>query len=208
MAKVKICGLTNPDLVRFTAEAGADWIGFMFAPSPRQISFEAARDWFPLTGGARPVAVFVDPSDADIETAASIGFTLLQLHGSETPQRVAGIRRDWGLDVWKVIKVKEVINLAQALTYTEADGYLLDAAPPSGAAEAGGHGQVFDWSILKDWTLDRPWLLSGGLTPLNVAAAIRQTGAQAVDVSSGVERQRGLKDESLIAAFLAAAKQG
>ncbi len=208
MAMVKICGLKEPELVRIAAGEGADWLGFMFAPSPRRIDFDTAAKLLPFAGSARTVAVFVDPSDDDIHQAATLGFDSLQLHGNETPARVAELSQRAGWDVWKVLKVARPVHLAQARTYTEADGYLIEALPPPDADRAGGHGASFDWSILDGWQPEKLWLLAGGLTPENVGQAIAQTGAPAVDVSSGVERVRGIKDAGLVRAFLRAAKQG
>ncbi len=207
MTQVKICGLTDPDLVAFAAREGADWIGFMFvAGSPRQVTFAAAQTLLLYVGKAVPVAVFVDPSDEDVRAAAALGFPVLQLHGTETPERVAEIKALTGLEIWKVLSVRDAADLAGAGAYASADRLLIDAKPPEGEAIAGGHGAAFDWAILKGWTPPKPWLLAGGLTPENVAAAMRQTGAAAVDVSSGVERRRGLKDRELVRAFLQAAK--
>jgi phosphoribosylanthranilate isomerase len=158
-------------------------------------------------GKARPVALLVDPDDAEIAAVAALGFPVLQLHGQESPDRVAAIRAATGCEVWKAFGVETAVNLALTRHYTDADGYLIDARPPKGAP-AGGHGAPFDWSILDGWQPEKPWLLAGGLTPANVTQAIAQTGAAAVDVSSGVERIRGLKDKGLVSDFLAAAKQG
>jgi phosphoribosylanthranilate isomerase len=131
---------------------------------------------------------------------------VLQLHGTETPGRVAELKALTGAEVWKALGVREAADLAHAARFTAADRLLIDAKPPEGTAIAGGHGAAFDWTLLKGWTPPRPWLLAGGLTPENVAAAILETGAGAVDVSSGVERSRGLKDKDLVRAFLRAAK--
>ena len=208
MAHVKICGLTDPDLVGFAAREGADWIGFNFAPgSPRRVTPEAAASLLMQVGKARPVALLVDASDDEIDTVAVLGFPVLQLHGAETPERVAAIKEHTGREIWKVLGVSARADLDAAGTYTAADLLLIDAKPPEGATRTGGHGQPFDWAILDGWTPPRPWMLAGGLTPDNVAAAIAATGAPAVDVASGVERVRGLKDRELVRAFVRAAKQ-
>jgi len=207
MTHVKICGLTDPDLVGFAARKGADWIGFMFPEgSPRRITLAGAATLLLQVGRAVPVAVLVDADDAEIDAVAAAGFPVLQLHGAETPERVAQVKARTGREVWKALGVSQRAHLDLAATYTAADRLLIDARPPEGAGQAGGHGLAFDWSILKGWTPPRPWLLAGGLTPENVAAAILETGAAAVDVSSGVERVRGLKDRELVRAFLRAAK--
>ncbi|MEX1251330.1 MAG: phosphoribosylanthranilate isomerase [Hyphomonas sp.] len=206
MTQVKICGLKDPDLVAFAAREGADWIGFMFPASPRQVTLAAAETLLLSVGKAAPVAVLLDPPDAEVRTVAALGFPVIQLHGAETPARVAEIKAMTGAEVWKVLGVRAAGDLDQAADYGAADRLLLDARPPEGADRAGGHGTAFDWALLKGWTPPRPWILAGGLTPENVAAAILETGAGAVDVSSGVERIRGLKDRERVRAFIRAAK--
>lgn len=190
----------------FAAREGADWIGFMFPASPRQVTLAAAETLLLSVGKAVPVAVLLDPPDAEVRAVAALGFPVLQLHGQETPERVAEIKATTGAEVWKVLGVREAGDLERAADYTAADRLLLDAKPPEGADRAGGHGTTFDWSLLRDWAAPKPWILAGGLTPQNVAAAIGQTAAPAVDVSSGVERVRGLKDRELVRAFIRAAK--
>jgi len=186
---------------------GADWIGFNFVPeSPRYVTPEAAATLMLRLGKAVPVALMADPDDALVMQIARLGFPILQLHGQETPERVKEVKSLTGRDIWKAFGVRERSDLGQIRTFPDIDGLLVDAKAPDGAAFGGGHGQVFDWSILKDWTAPKPWLLAGGLTPDNVAEAIRQTGAPGVDVSSGVERIRGLKDRELVRAFIRAAK--
>jgi phosphoribosylanthranilate isomerase len=206
MTQVKICGLKDPDLVAFAAREGADWIGFMFPVSPRQVTLAAAETLLLSVGTAIPVAVLLNAPDAEVRAVAALGFPVLQLHGQETPERVAEIKAMTGAEVWKVLGVREPGDLAQAADYAMADRLLLDAKPPEGADRAGGHGAVFDWSLLKGWASPKPWILAGGLTPENVSEAISQTAAPAVDVSSGVERIRGLKDRELVRAFIRAAK--
>lgn len=206
MVMVKICGLKDPELVAFAAREGADWIGFMFPVSPRQVTLAVARTLLLSVGKAVPVAVLLDPPDADVRSVAALGFPVLQLHGRETPQRVAEIKDMTGAEVWKVLGVREAGDLARAGEFGAADRLLLDAAPPVGDAQKGGHGAAFDWSLLTGWVSPKPWILAGGLTPENVAGAIRQTAAPAVDVSSGVEQIRGLKDRERVRAFLRAAK--
>lgn len=206
MTQVKICGLKDPDLVAFAAREGADWIGFMFPASPRQVTLAAAETLLLSVGKAVPVAVLLDPPDTEVRGVAAIGFPVIQLHGHETPERVAEIKAMTGAEIWKVLGVREAGDLARAGDYVAADRLLLDAKPPEGADRAGGHGTTFDWSLLRDWAAPKPWILAGGLTPENVAAAIGQTAAPAVDVSSGVERVRGLKDRELVRAFIRAAK--
>jgi phosphoribosylanthranilate isomerase len=207
MTRVKICGLTDPDLVALAAREGADWIGFMFPEgSPRRVTVAGAASLLMQVGKAVPVAVLVDAGDAEIDAVAALGFPILQLHGSETPERVAEIKARTGCEVWKALGVSTRVHLDLASGYTAADRLLIDAKAPEGAGRTGGHGVAFDWTILKGWTSPKPWILAGGLNPENVAAAILETGANAVDVSSGVERVRGLKDRDLVRAFLRAAK--
>ena len=208
MTSVKICGLKDPDLVRFCAAEGADWIGFVFAEaSPRHVTPEAAETLLMGVGRAVPVALLVDPDEDLLARVVATGIRVLQLHGHETPARVAEIREKTGCEVWKAIGVADAADLEKAGAYLVADRLLIDAKPPKGADRPGGHGAAFDWSILQGWTPDKPWILAGGLTPENVASAIAATGAPAVDVSSGVERVRGLKDRELVRAFLRAAKE-
>lgn len=207
MTLAKICGLTDPDMVSFAAAGGADWIGINFIPaSPRFVRRDAADDLLRAMGAARAVALLADPSVEDVMETAALGFPVLQLHGLETPARVAEIRAMTGLEVWKAAGIRSADDLAHAASFEAADRLLLDAKAPEGSGQGGGHGAVFDWALLKGWTAPKPWLLAGGLTPANVAEAIRATGAAAVDVSSGVERERGVKDRELIRAFLRAAK--
>jgi phosphoribosylanthranilate isomerase len=205
---VKICGLKTEAALEAALDGGADFVGLVFfPPSPRNIAPEAAA---PLAararGRAKIVALLVDPGDALIERViGAVSPDLLQLHGEETPERVRAIRQRFGKDVLKAIKVKSAEDVAEASRYHgAADLLLFDARPPPGADRPGGHGMTFDWRILQDAA--HPYMLSGGLTPDNVAEAIRSTGARMVDVSSGVERVPGEKDAGLIRRFLAAAK--
>lgn len=194
-------------MVRRASQGGADWIGFNFVPaSPRYVTPEAAVSLMLHLRGAVPVAVLADASDAEIERAAALEFPVLQLHGSETPARAAEIKAQTGCEIWRAAGVARRSDLDALDAYTAADRFVIDARAPEGAAYGGGHGAAFDWAILAGWRAPRPWLLAGGLTPSNVAEAISETGADAVDVSSGVEKVRGWKSAELIAAFLAAAK--
>lgn len=207
--QVKICGLKEPETLRAAVRAGAGWIGFNFVEkSPRYVTPAAAASLLMGVGAAVPVALLVDPDNAQVDETAALGFPVLQLHGSETPDRVADVKARTGGQVWKALGIGSEDDLAHARSYEGvADRLLLDAKPPGGAEITGGHGEVFDWSLLKGWSSETPWMLAGGLTPENVAGAIAATGARAVDVSSGVERVRGLKDAGLIREFIEAAKQ-
>src|SRR5208283_2625133 len=205
---VKICGLSTAPTLEAALAAGADMAGFVFFPkSPRHIGYEAARTLSAQARGrARIVALSVD---ADDETLAriveSLAPDILQLHGRESPSRVTEIRERFGRPAMKAIGVATAADFAAAAPYNNAADFLLiDAKPPKGAALPGGNGLAFDWRLAQGFSPKRPWLLSGGLDPDNVADAIAETGAIGVDVSSGVESAPGVKDEMRIKAFIAA----
>ena len=202
--RVKICGITTPDGLDAAAEAGADWVGYVFFPaSPRAVTPAQAAALDAHRRGPARVGLFVEPSDSDIAgTLAAIRLDVLQVHA--TAARAAELRNRFGVPVWHVAGVGTADDLPVAAP--GVDGLLLDAKAPAGATRPGGNARSFDWSMLQGWTAPLPWLLAGGLTPANVAEAVRMSGAPAVDVSSGVERTRGLKDPSLIKAFVAAAR--
>jgi phosphoribosylanthranilate isomerase len=204
---VKICGMTDRQTVE--AAHGADALGFMFvARSPRALTPDAAR---PLVALARPLAVgvFADPDDALLAAAVATGLGAIQLHGGETPARVADVKARFGLPVWRAVGVRTAADVrALSRDYPMADRLLLDARPPDGADRSGGHGVRFDWRILADARPSRPWILAGGLTPETVGEAIAATGADFVDVSSGVEDAPGAKSLAKIAAFLERARRG
>jgi phosphoribosylanthranilate isomerase len=210
IAKVKICGLATEAALEAALAGGADYVGFVFfPPSPRNLSPEVAK---PLAakarGRARIVALMVDPDDALLDAVvAAIDPDLLQLHGEETPERVAEVRRRWSKPVMKAVKVETAQDAEVALRYRGvADLILFDALAPKDATRPGGNGAAFDWGALAGVKDQVPYMLSGGLTPDNVAEAITVTGAAIVDVSSGVEARPGEKDPALIRRFLQAAK--
>jgi len=207
---VKICGLRTEAGLDWALAAGADMVGFVFFPkSPRNLSLDTARSLGEKARGrARIVALSVDADDAALDAiVASLDPDVLQLHGRETPARVAAVRARYRRAVMKAIGVAERADLAAATVYESVADYLLiDAKPPKDAVLPGGNGRAFDWSLAADFRPACPWLLSGGLDPMNLADAIGRTGAQAVDVSSGVESAPGVKDEARIAAFVAAAR--
>jgi phosphoribosylanthranilate isomerase len=207
----KICGLTTPEAVSAALGGGASHLGFvLFDKSPRSIGAEAAaRLAAPARGRAKVVVLLVDPDDAlVVEAAGVLKPDLIQLHGRESPARAAAIRAMTGLPTIKAVGVREAADVRGALAYEDAADHLMfDAKPPQGAERPGGHGAAFDWTLLKDVRPQRPWFLAGGLDPWNVAQAVAASGASLVDVSSGVERGPGLKDPSLIAAFLDAVRR-
>lgn len=206
---VKICGLNDEDAIDAAIEAGADYIGLVFfARSPRAVDGERAAELTQFIEGVQKVGLFVDPDDALLdEVLTHVRLDLLQFHGSETPERLAHVRAEFGVPVMKVIALSEAADLAAIEPFLDVvDQILFDAKPPKGAALPGGNAVAFDWSILKGFRCPVPWMLAGGLTADNVAEAIKATGAQAVDVSSGVETSPGVKDQGKIRAFIAAAK--
>jgi phosphoribosylanthranilate isomerase len=208
--KVKICGLKTEAALEAALAGGADYVGLVFfPPSPRNLAPETARSLAAKARGrASIVALMVDPDDALIEAVvASADPDILQLHGEETPERVTEVRRRWGKPVMKAIKVETAADSEAALRYRgSADLILFDARAPAESTRPGGNGAPFDWRALAGVGDKLAYVLSGGLTPDNVAEAIRVTGAQAVDVSSGVESRPGEKDPELIRRFLRAAK--
>lgn len=202
--KIKICGINDPIGFDTVIDAGADWIGFVFFPaSPRYVTpAQAAALSARHAGGPLRVGLFVDPTeDAIAAVLASVELDVLQLHGTIDATRM---RARFGLPVWRAVGIGDATDLPQQAA--GADALLLDAKAPPTATRPGGNARSFDWSLLRGWHAPAPWLLAGGLTPDNVAEAIRLTGATAVDVSSGVEVRRGEKDPGLIRAFIAAAR--
>ena len=208
--RVKICGLKEPAHVSAAVAAGATYLGFNFFPrSPRYVDVGAARHlMLAVPAGVAKVVLVVDPSNEDLDRiVAGTPADVIQLHGKEDPGRVAEIKARYGLPVMKVVGVGGREDLAAIEPYQSvADQILIDAKAPKGAVLPGGNGVAFDWTLLLGRVWRRPWMLAGGLTPENVAQAIRATNAQQVDVSSGVETAPGVKDEALVRAFIAAAK--
>ncbi|MBI1262184.1 MAG: phosphoribosylanthranilate isomerase [Rhizobiales bacterium] len=210
--QVKICGLSTAETVDVAIGAGADYLGFtFFARSPRHISFEQAT----LLGALVPasvakVALCVDADDVLLDAImTALEPDILQLHGSESPERLLSIKSRYGVPLMKAIPINEADDLQEAVLYRDcADLLLFDAKPPKSMANAlpGGNGLAFDWSLLAGQKPDLPWMLSGGLTPGNVGEAIAISGAPAVDVSSGVESAPGQKSPELITRFIQAAK--
>lgn len=205
----KICGLSREDAVAAAVAGGARFVGFVFyPPSPRHLSIErAAQLAAAVPPGITRVGVLVDPDDALlVRLLAKVPLDLLQLHGKETPDRVAAIKDRFRTAVMKAIPVADAGDLEAAPPYfAVADWLMFDAKPPKDAAHPGGNALAFDWRLLRARRWPLPWMLSGGLDPGNVAEAATISRAPAVDVSSGVESAPGVKDPDKIAAFLARA---
>jgi phosphoribosylanthranilate isomerase len=207
---VKICGLKTPAALDAALEAGADMVGFVFfPPSPRNLGVEAARLLGEqVQGRAKKVALSVDATDAELDRVVeALKPDMLQLHGKETPERVAAVRSRFHLPVMKALPIEQKSDLAPIRLYEKvADWLLFDGRAPRDATRPGGLGKIFDWTLLQKLDLSIPFMLSGGLDAGNVAEAIRVTRAPAVDVSSGVERAPGEKDPDKIRAFVRAAR--
>jgi len=207
--RVKICGLKTEADVAAVAASGAAYMGLVFfAKSPRNLTIPEAR----LLALAAPVglakvALTVNADDAALDAIVeAMPLDMLQLHGAEPPERVAEVRARYGLPVMKAVGVADEGDLAALLEYSfVADQILVDAKPPKNADLPGGNGLSFDWRLVAQRRWLRPWMLAGGLTPENVAQAIRLTNARQVDVSSGVEATPGVKDAARIHAFVKAA---
>ena len=206
MSRVKICGINDPAAFDAAVAARADWVGFVFFDrSPRVVTPQAAAALSARhEGGPKRVALFVDPTDAEIDaTLAVLRPDILQLYAPAA--RVAALRARTGLKVWRAVGVTGVDDLPEDAG--GADALLIESKAPPEATRPGGRAARFDWGVLTGWKPGFDWLLAGGLGPDNVAEAIRVTGAPAVDVSSGVETAPGVKDPALIRAFVRAARK-
>jgi phosphoribosylanthranilate isomerase len=208
---IKICGLSTPETLDAALDSGADLVGFVrYARSPRHVSLEAGRLLSERARGrAERVVLLVDATDAEVaEAIDAMDPDILQLHGHETPDRVADIRDRFGRSILKAIGIAEAGDLHLATAYASvADYLLLDAKPPrTGVSLPGGNGLAFDWTLIAALDRTLPFMLSGGLDPDNVAEAIALTRPNAVDVSSGVEMRPGIKDPDRIEAFVRAAR--
>jgi phosphoribosylanthranilate isomerase len=208
---VKICGLRTPEALDAALEGGADFVGFVFfEPSPRHVGLDAARALGErVKGRAGKVALSVDAENAALAAAIeALKPDMLQLHGRETSQRVAAVRRTFGLPVMKAIAVETRADLDRIALYAQvADRLLFDARAPRDATRPGGLGKPFDWTLLRDIDATIPFMLSGGLDAENVAEALAITHAPGVDVSSGVERRLGEKDPDKIRTFIRVARE-
>ena len=207
---IKICGLKTADALDAALDAGADLVGFVFfPPSPRHLALADARALgAQVKARAAKVALTVDADDATLDAIVdALAPDMLQLHGRETVERVAAVRQRYGLPVMKAIPVERAADVAEAGRYAgAADRLLFDARAPREATRPGGLGTPFDWRLLENLDVDIPFMLSGGLGARNVADALAITQAQAVDVSSGVERAPGEKDPELIRQFIRTAR--
>ena len=207
---VKICGLTSPEAIKGAAQAGATYGGLVFyEKSPRHLSLVKAREVaLAAPPGFAKVALVVNPQDAFLEEMLSqVPIDILQLHGAEQPQRVQQIKQSTGLPIMKALGIATAQDLHEIARYAEiCDQLLIDAKPAPGAKLPGGNGLAFDWQLLENHTWKIPWMLAGGLTPDNVAQAIRVTQARQIDVSSGVECAPGLKDMDKMRNFVVQAR--
>ncbi len=208
--KLKFCGLRQPGDVAAAVRARAGYVGLVFfAKSPRNLTIAQARV---LAGAVPPgiakVALSVNADTAFLDRLIeAVPLDMLQLHGCESPDRVAELRARYGLPVMKAVGVADESDLPALLEYGRvADQLLVDAKPPRGAPLPGGNGLAFDWRLIAHRRWPVPWMLAGGLTAANVAEAVALTGARQVDVSSGVESAPGVKDGRLIAEFARAAR--
>ena len=207
--RVKICGLRTTADVAACAAAGAAYIGLnFFPPSPRFLTLDQGRALsLAAPDGLAKVALVVDAEDETLDAIVdAMPLDMLQLHGKESPDRVAELRARYGLPVMKVLGVAGEGDLAALMDYSlVADQLLIDAKAPNDAILPGGNGLSFDWRLVAQRRWLRPWMLAGGLTAQNVAEAVRLTNVRQVDVASGVESAPGIKEPAKIAAFIAAA---
>ncbi|MEL6573411.1 MAG: phosphoribosylanthranilate isomerase [Pseudomonadota bacterium] len=208
--RVKICGLREDSAVAAAAESGANYIGLNFVPkSPRYVTLDLAKELaLAAPIGMAKVGLVVDVDDARLDAILeSVPLDMIQLHGAETPARVAEVRQRTGLPVMKAIGIAGADDVNAIAEYAPvADQLLIDTKPPKDAKITGGNGVAFDWTLIAGRRWAVPWMLAGGLTMANVAEAIAVTGAKQVDLSSGVEGAPGVKDPKLIADFIAAAR--
>lgn len=211
MTDVKICGITTPEMTFVAAGAGARFVGFVFVPqSPRFIDCERARLLSrQLPTGVRSVGLFVNPDDETLSRVlGAVSLDMIQLHGEESPARIQEIKSRYHLPIIKAVSISGTDDVTKIDDYLPViDWILFDAKAPENSNIAGGNGTPFDWTILKGRKFPKPWMLSGGLTPDNIGDALSILSPDAVDVSSGVESSRGIKDADKIREFIQAVKQ-
>lgn len=207
---IKICGLKSEDALAAALAGGASHVGFIFFPkSPRNIApADAGRLREAATGRAKAVAVTVDADDATLDAiVAGMRPDMLQLHGHETPERVAALKARYGLPAIKAFSIRETADLSAIEPYRGvADRFLFDAKPPRGAELPGGNGVPFDWRVLAALEPGVDYMLSGGLNAENIGEALRLVSPAGIDISSGVESAPGVKDAGLIDAFFRAVR--
>jgi phosphoribosylanthranilate isomerase len=209
VTEIKFCGLSTPDSVDAAVAAGARWLGFnFFPPSPRYIAPDpASRLIARVPGGIGRVAILVDADDEAIAAVIAAGIDTLQLHGHETPDRIAEVQARTGKPVWRAIGVRTRADIAQAIRDAgPADRLLLDAKAPSESPIPGGNGVAFDWRLMQGIAPPLPWGLGGGLNPGNVGAALAVVRPAFVDVASGIEDRPGVKSLQKIAEFASAVR--
>jgi phosphoribosylanthranilate isomerase len=206
---IKICGVKNEAILDAAVDAGADIVGFVHFPrSPRHLELDPIAELISMARGrVESCVLLVNPDNTLVAQVAALGPDWIQLHGPETPHRVEAIRDEAGIAIIKACPIGSAEDVAHVATYAEcADRILLDAKPPKGADRPGGLGDTFDWALLKALDPSLGFMLSGGLTPDTVAAAIKAVGPMGVDVSSGVEKAPGVKDAGLVRAFIEKAR--
>lgn len=208
--QVKICGISTPDVLKTCAESGVRYVGFVFyPPSPRHLSFDTA---WTLAGqvptGMRSIGLFVDPDDALLERILTgIPMDMIQLHGNETPGRIAEIKSKYAMPVIKAIRVNDESDLDAIAGYEAVCDWLLFDSKPKDATLPGGTGHAFNWDLLKNKTFSKPWMLSGGLNSDTVLDAIDALEPDAIDLSSGVESEKGVKDVEKIKKLMKTIKE-
>jgi len=208
MVQVKICGIKTPETLEAAAQNGARFVGFVFyPPSPRSVEADTAKELaLMLPTGVKGVGLFVDPTDDQLEAVlGKVQLDMIQLHGEEAPQRIMQIKERFSMPIIKAIAVMDLADIQRAQDYDAADWLLFDTKMPNSNI-SGGSGHAFDWSLLSGQTFSKPWMLSGGLNAKNIKQVLESLSPDAVDVSSGVETIRGVKDADKIKAFIRAAK--
>ena len=209
MTDVKICGLKDPENLSAAIEAGARFVGLVFyPPSPRNVSFDTAWNLArAVPTGVRSVGLFVNPDNEQLERILTgVQLDMVQLHGDESPGRINEIKEHFSMPVIKAIRVRDESDLEDVEGYEAAADWLLFDARPENASLPGGTGESFDWNILKGREFKKPWMLSGGLHESNVKEALSILKPNAVDISSGVESAKGVKDAKKIKGFIEAVK--